>query len=312
MTPAQRDAIRDAARYLRQIRPIDPAEVVDYVDGDPAPAAVREVLLEQAVELGVVERDDGTFVPVGGSPVEPLSGPVEALPARYDAVVDRLLEDRYGADWAHGESGEELRETVRRLKEDYYRSRSVAYGPTAALGYAVYHLADYYAVGQYVLSALAVGGLLDRSLRVLDVGAGVGGPALGLFDLVGDATLVDYTAIEPSPAAEVFAALLAETGPNVHWAIERSTAEAFEPSGAYDLVVFANVLSELADPEAVVERYTRAVADDGALVLVAPADRDTATQLRTVERHAAATTRMQVYGPTARLWPGRQPSGRCW
>lgn len=312
MTPAARAAIRDAARYLRQVRPIDPAEVTDYVEGEPEPAAVRQVLREQAVELDVVEREDGTFVPASDAPIDPLDGPVEALPNRYDDVVADRLVERYGPKWPVGDTGDELRSVIRQLKEDYYRDRSVAYGPTAALGYAVYHLADYYAASQYVLSELAHRELLPRSLRVLDVGAGVGGPALGLFDLAGDTALIDYRAIEPSPAAELLAALLAEAPRNVHWAVERTTAEAFEPDGPYDLILFANVLSELADPETVVERYADAVAPDGALVLLAPADRTTATQLRAVERHVEATTGIEVYAPTVRLWAGRQPADRCW
>jgi len=312
MTPAQRDAVRDAARYLRNVRPIDPAEVAEYVTGPPDAADVRVVLRDIAAELAVVERADGTFVPVGDEPVAPLDGPVSALPPHFDQVIEGLLVDRFGDDWARGTSGDELRTTVRGLKEDYFRDRRVAYGPVAALGYAVYHLADYYAAGGYVLSTLADRGLLGRSLRVLDVGAGVGGPALGLFDLVGDDALVDYRALEPSPAAEVLAELLAETGRNVHWAIERTTAEAFEPDGPYDLVLFGNVLSELADPAGVVERYADAVADDGSLVLLAPADKRTATGLRAVERSVEAETGLGVYAPTLRLWPGARPAGRAW
>ncbi|MFB6354322.1 MAG: small ribosomal subunit Rsm22 family protein [Halobacteriales archaeon] len=312
MTPAQREAVRDAARYLRQIRPIDPAAVTEYVEGQPHPAAVRRVLREDAPTLGLIEREDGTFVPVGEAPIEPLDGPVEALPERYDRVVAGRLADRFGPDWATGEPGEELREAIRQLKADYYRNRDVAYGPTAALGYAVYHLADYYAAVQYVLSTLADRGLLGRTLRVLDVGAGVGGPALGLFDLAGDDALVDYRAIEPSPAAEVLAALLEATHRNVHWTVDRSTAEAVEPDGPYDVVLFANVLSELAEPEAVVERYAEAVSDEGALVLLAPADRETATQLREVERAVEAASGLGVYAPTARLWPDERPGDRCW
>lgn len=312
MKPAQRDAIRDAARYLRQVRPIDPEEVTEYVEEQPDPAAVRAVLREQAAELGVIERADGSFVPVGEQPVAPLGGPVEALPERYDRALERRLTGRFGDNWSTGESGDELREAIRRLKEDYYRDRNVAYGPVAALGYAVYHLADSYAASQYVLSDLAHRGLLGRSLRVLDVGAGVGGPALGLFDLVGDDALVDYRAIEPSPAAEVLGSLLDETGRNVHWDIDRTTAEAFEPDGPYDVVLFANVLSELADPSAVVERYARAVDDDGSLVLLAPADKRTAIELREVERAVEGSTDLGVYSPTARLWPGARPADRCW
>ncbi len=322
MNEAQRSGVRDAARYLRRVRPVDPDELTEYVEGRPHPAAVRQVLREEAVELGLVEREDGTFAPPADEPVAPPAEPVRRLPERYDRALSELLVERYGADWAAGESGDELRAAVRRLKEDYYRGRDVAYGPATALGYAVYHLADFYAATRYVLSDLAARGLLGRSVRALDVGAGVGGPALGLFELLGDDALVDYRAVEPSPAADVAERLLEAAGRNVHARVERTTAEAFEPGGPYDLVLFANVLGELADPVAVVERYAEAVADGGSLVLLAPADLETATGLREVERalvdgRDAAGGRprageLSVFSPTARLWPGERPTDRCW
>jgi|AntRauMinimDraft_3_1070383.scaffolds.fasta_scaffold00830_4 SAM-dependent methyltransferase len=80
----------------------------------------------------------------------------------------------------------------------------------------------------------------------------------------------------------------------------------------YDLVVFANVLNELADPAAVLETYGNAVASDGALVALAPADENTATGLRDAERALVKTTDATVYSPTVRLWPGREPSDSGW
>jgi SAM-dependent methyltransferase len=312
MTPAERAVIRDTARYLRNVRPIDPEELTEYLESQPHPAAVRQVLREQAAELGVLERADGTFVPAPETPILPLDGSIEALPDRYDRIVADQLVETYGSGWARGESGDELRTATRQLKDDYYRNRSVSYDRTAALGYAVYHLADHYAAGQYVLSTLCDRGLLGRSLRVLDVGAGVGGPALGLFDLLGEEALVDYRALEPSPAAEVLSELLAETGRNVHWQVDRVTAESFEPTGPYDLILFGNVLSELADPEATTTRYARHLDDDGALVLLAPADKQTAIGLREAERAVEADTELAVYAPTVRLWPDETPADRCW
>ncbi|MFB6360035.1 MAG: small ribosomal subunit Rsm22 family protein [Halobacteriales archaeon] len=312
MKPDERAVIRDTARYLRNVRPIDPEELTEYLESQPHPAAVRQVLREQAAELGVMERDDGTFVPTPETPIPPLDESVEALPDRYDRIVEDELVATYGPEWANGESGDELRAAIRQLKDDYYRNRSVSYDRTAALGYAVYHLADYFAAGQYVLSTLCDRGLLDRSLRVLDVGAGVGGPALGLFDLLGEQALVDYIALEPSPAADLLSELLTETGRNVHWEVERATAESFEPTGSYDLILFGNVLSELADPDATTTRYARHLDNDGTLILLAPADKQTAIGVRETERAVEANTELGVYAPTVRLWPGETPADRCW
>lgn len=69
MNDDQRAAIRANANYLREVRPIDPEEIDEYVTGQPHPAVVREVLRESAAELDLIERDDGTFVPVAAEPI---------------------------------------------------------------------------------------------------------------------------------------------------------------------------------------------------------------------------------------------------
>ena len=186
------------------------------------------------------------------------------------------------------------------------------YDAETALAYAIYHLPDYYAAIQYVLADLAADGLLPRRLRVLDVGAGVGGPALGLADLLPDDALVAYHAVEPSPAADVLDALLDGTGRNFHPTIHRTAIEDFAFEGEYDLVLAANVLSELDDPTGIVERALDALANDGSVVALAPADRETSIGLREIERSVADEGPATIYAPTVRLWPGHAPTDRGW
>jgi SAM-dependent methyltransferase len=313
--PVDRSAVRDTAKYLRNVRPIDPAEIREYLDGRPDPRVVRQVLREDALELGLVEYPDGTFRPVADGTIRPEFDGVTGLPGEYISVVEDLLVDRYGSDWADGASGDHLRETIRRFKSDYYRQHDVEYDPDVALGYAIYHLPVYYATAQYVLWDLARDGLLDRSLRVLDVGAGVGGPALGLNDLLTDAgsdpVLVDYHALEPSDAVTVLEPLLEQTGRNFHWTIHDESAEAFEPTDSFDVILFSNVLSELDDPGVVADRYLDALAADGTLVAIAPADRNTSLGLRSVER-ALEDRGATVYAPMVRLWAGETPTADIW
>ncbi|MDS0276473.1 class I SAM-dependent methyltransferase [Halomicroarcula sp. S1AR25-4] len=320
MNPETRQQIRENAQYLRNVRPIDPEEIFEYVDGQPHPAVVRQVLREEAVDLALVEQDDGTFVPAPEgalSPAGPFHG-VERFPEAYDRRVESLLTDAYGPDWERGDSGDRLRERIRDVKERYLRRDDVAYDDLTAHGYAVYHLPDYYAVTQYVLADLLAEGLLPTRLRVLDVGAGVGGPALGLLDLLPDEALVDYHAVEPSAAADVLETMLDDPGPNVDVSIHRETAEAFdldaavEDGGPFDLVLFGNVLNELDDPVAVVERYLDALADDGTVVALEPADRNTATGLREIERAVTDDGPANVYAPTVRLWPHQTPESESW
>ena len=327
----RREAVRSNARYLRNVRPIDPEEIYEYVPGEPHPAVVRQLLREEAFDLGLVERPDGRFVPVGDDPVSPIDEPVRRLPASYADRLDSELADRYGPDWHEGASGELLRSTIRRLKRRYLEREPVVYDPDVAAGYAIYHLPGYYAAVQYALSELAERGLLGRRLRVLDVGAGVGGPALGLFDALPADALVEYHAVEPSAAADVLETLLSGAGRNVHPTIHRTTAESFEPADAFgsaeegaDLVLACNVLDELDDPEAVLRRYLGALALDGSLLALAPADRHTSVGLRALERavederiepagdQPLEEPRVTPYSPAVRLWPGERPTDRGW
>ncbi len=92
--------------------------------------------------------------------------------------------------------------------------RAVSAGPprrvrrTTALGYADLPPPGLLRRATYVLADLAADGLLPSQLRVLDVGAGVGGPAVALRDLLPDDALLDYHAVEPSAAADVLEHLL--------------------------------------------------------------------------------------------------------
>ncbi|GGM64484.1 SAM-dependent methyltransferase [Halarchaeum rubridurum] len=311
-----RDELRSNAKYLRGVRPIDPEEVCEYLSTPRHPAVVRQALREEAASLGLVEREDGTFVPVEPGPARVERETVTAFPDEHARVLEDRLVETYGPDWHRGESGDALREAIRRLKADYYHENDVTYDATAALGYAVYHLPDYYAVGRYVAADLAADGLLPRDARVLDLGAGVGGPFLGLADALPDDALLDYHAVEPSPAADLLTAFFDAADSNVHATLHPETAEALDTAalaegGDFDLVTAFSVLSELDDPVAVAETYLDVLADDGTLVLVAPADRNTSIGLREVERELE-TRGVTVYAPTVRLWDDERPTDRGW
>lgn len=324
MNPDQREQVLSNAKYLRNVRPLDPEEISEYVEGQPHPAVVRQVIREESLDLGVVERDDGTFEPAPEETVSVTFRGVEEFPERHARKLEEMLVEEFGVDWPEGDSGERLRARIRQIKDRYLRQVEVTYDELTALGYAVYHLPDYYAATQYVVTDLARDGLLDQPLRVLDVGAGVGGPALGLLDLLPGDALVDYHVVEPSAAAAVLESMIEEYGPNVYTTIHRTMAEDFDPGEAvggsgksdlgnqFDLILFGNVLSELGNPEPVLRRYLDALATDGSLVALAPADRNTAIQLRELERAVADRGPATVYAPTVRLWPGESPKSESW
>ena len=321
-----REAVRSNANYLREVRPIDPEEICEYIEGQPHPAVVKQTLREEAFDLELVEREDGTFVPVADGPTEYTDWQPTAFPDAYSFALEDQLVRAYGANWHRGESGRQIRDAISQLKEDYFAGAPVDYDETAALGYAIYHLPDYYAAVGHVLDTLAERGLLDRTLRVLDVGAGSGGPALGLHDyLYGtpettefdpEAALVEYHAIEPSASADVLEKMLDETARNFRSKIHRTTVEQYlndEPSEEFDLLCFGNVLNELDEPTDVVESSLDLLADDGTILALEPADLETATGLREIERKVAPPdSDVTIYAPTLRLWEGKAPDDRGW
>jgi Mitochondrial small ribosomal subunit Rsm22. len=309
-----RESLRENAKYLQHVRPIDPEEIYEYLPEQPHPAVVRQALREEAFGLGLREQSDGTFVPVETTPAPTPGWEPTAFPDRYDRALEGVLIERFGREWATGESGYTLRERIRELKENYYRGQTAEYDAVAALAYAIYHGADFYAATGYALDPLAERGLLSRRLRVLDVGAGTGGPAVALHDYLPEDAVVDYHAVEPSANAELLGELLGETGRNFRTTVHRTTAEAFDPGtvGAVDLLLFGNVVSELATPAATVRRYCETLAADGTCLLLAPADLETATGLREVERTVTDGSELGVYAPTLRLWDGEDPADGGW
>ncbi len=305
--------IIDTARYLRNVRPIDPEEIYEYVEGQPHPAVVRQTLREHAFELGLTEREDGTFVPIEEGPITPEFNGVTEFPEMYARRFEELLLERYGAGWPESEAGDRLRSRIDELKTEYFADEAVTYDEETAFAYALYHLPDYYAAIQYALDELGRDGLLSRRLRILEVGAGTGGPALGICDYLPDETVVEYDALEPSEASRILEHMLGATRSGFATAVVRETAEAFDPDGEYDLIVFANVLSELDSPTETVTRYLKSLSTDGTLLALSPAEERTATRLREIER-AVLDRRpdVTVYSPTVRLWPGASPGDRGW
>ncbi len=312
MNGDQREQVLDNAKYLRNVRPVDPEEICEYVSGQPHPAAVRQVLREEALSLSVIEQEDGTFVPAPDKAASATFHGVDSFPESYAHVLEDRLVAEYGPGWPDGESGDRLRARIRELKDSYLHRRDVTYDEQTALCYGLYHLPAYYAAVQYVLSDLVADGLVPSQARILDVGAGVGGPALGIHDLLPDDALVTYDAVEPSANADLLEQMLGETGRNFHPSVHRRTAESFDPDGPYDIVLFANVLNELSEPATVVARYADALAADGTIIALEPADRNTAMGLRDIERTVERETGLGVYAPTVRLWPGRTPSSDSW
>lgn len=310
MDPLESEVI-DAARYLRSVRPIDPVALVDYTTVDTSEARVRSILRAHAPALALIERRDGRFVPVPDGAVRATPGPLERLPPAVDRFLDDRLETRLGPDWATGDGGDRLRERVRDLKARYLAGGPVEYDALDADAYLAYHFPRSYAATWYTLAEVIDAGLLPRSLRVLDVGAGVGAHLAAIDAVTPEDALVEYVAVEPSPLAEHLEAVSASlVGRNTHVTIHRTPVESADVGRDVDVALLGNVLSELSEPVAVARRVLERVAADGSWVAIAPADPRTSRQLRAVER--ALEPAAGVFSPTIRLWPDRRPTDACW
>lgn len=149
----------------------------------------------------------------------------------------------------------------------------------------------------------------DRPLRVLDLGAGCGAMSLGLL-----ATLVAGTArpaialtlIDRDRAALAVAARAIALFATRHaLAVEVATTTAdvtHAPLPAADLVITGTLLNELprADALAVVERALAALPDDGALIAIEPALRDTSRALHELRDAVIARGSGHVFAPCTR------------
>jgi ribosomal protein RSM22 (predicted rRNA methylase) len=146
-----------------------------------------------------------------------------------------------------------------------------------------------------------------RPLRIIDLGAGCGAMALGAISvLTGRDLRLELLAIDHDPGALAIAraalgAFAARRG--VPIAITtRDDDVAHTRLPAADLIVLGSVLNELA-PGArldVVSRALAAISDDGAVIIIEPALRDTARALHELRDAIVAAGRGHVFAPCTR------------
>ena len=142
-----------------------------------------------------------------------------------------------------------------------------------------------------------------RPLRVVDLGAGCGAMSLGAIAALPAATELDVVAIDRDAGALAIAAAAVRALAGPRAAITTRAADvasaAVPPA---DLVVIGGGLNELdaAAALAIVERGLAALADDGALIVVEPALRDTARALAEVRDAVLARGLAHVFAPCTR------------
>jgi hypothetical protein len=145
------------------------------------------------------------------------------------------------------------------------------------------------------------GALPDRTLRVTDLGAGCGAMTLGLLAVRGSATF-EITAIDRDAKALAIAErAVAQFAPGVGFTTRTADATRVALDRA-DLIVAGTLLNELAPDAALalVERALAAITDDGAVILIEPALRDTARALHAIRDATLARGTGHVFAPCTR------------
>jgi ribosomal protein RSM22 (predicted rRNA methylase) len=143
-----------------------------------------------------------------------------------------------------------------------------------------------------------------RPLRVVDVGAGCGAMTLGLACSLPDDIALDVTAIDRDARALAIAdravrELATELGRQIGFATRSGDVSRELPPA--DLVVMGSVLNELPADQAtaLVARALAAIPDDGAVIAIEPALRDTTRALHAI-RDGAITGGAHVFAPCTR------------
>ncbi|MGN6106698.1 MAG: small ribosomal subunit Rsm22 family protein [Kofleriaceae bacterium] len=161
------------------------------------------------------------------------------------------------------------------------------------------------------LAELANRGALPaaRPLRVVDLGAGCGAMSLGLIAAIAEIDReipLELRAIDRDAGALAIAAraipdFAARSGVAVQLAT-RTADVASAPLGAADLIAMGTLLNELPTERAVavVERALAAISDDGAVIAIEPALRDTSRALHAVRDAVLARGLGHAFAPCTR------------
>ncbi|HSD90250.1 MAG TPA: small ribosomal subunit Rsm22 family protein [Kofleriaceae bacterium] len=162
------------------------------------------------------------------------------------------------------------------------------------------------------LGELAGRGVLPprRPLRIVDVGAGCGAMSLGivaslLTEATGDAAFEILAIDQDMDALRIAGAALRNLAQKRGTTVSVTTRVADVQSTSLppaDLVVLGTVLNELS-PEvriALVDRALAAVAEDGAVIIIEPALRDTSRALEELRDSVLAANKAHVFAPCTR------------
>jgi len=253
---------------------------------------------------------------------------------RIPPILERAVEDYIGKKTGRPLGDPVILERIRRAivaqKADYWRAaarRRLAYTKGyAVLGYLAYHFPVYFMQTEYLLRDLAAGGLLKPAMAVLDVGTGPGVVPLAIADFfsrLDGAEATIYSIEQAEEHIEAFRFLRQAIFPvkgntTLHTPVQadiRSIDDRKIP-GPVDLLSFSNILNELetatvTEKADCVMRFAGHVRQDGTILIVEPAEKETATRLRILAQ-TLQDRGLTVYSPCSFIWGTRCSPERCW
>jgi len=176
--------------------------------------------------------------------------------------------------------------------------------------------AAFFTIADSMKIAIPLGELINRGalpaarpLRVIDLGAGCGAMSLGLIETLarfGAPPALTITAIDRDAPALAIATAAVRSLATVRGIEVEFTARTDDATGAKlaacDLVVMGTLLNELAPAarQALVERALAAVGDDGAVILIEPALRETSRALHELRDAIITRGSGHVFAPCTR------------
>jgi len=223
------------------------------------------------------------------------------LPPFLATTIEQYITKKVGKPWDDPVTLERLRKAITAQKDDYWKplhKRSLRYTKGySVLGYLAYHFPVYFMQTEHLFLRLLEEGFLKTSMTILDAGTGPGVVPLAIADFFSrlDGIKTSVYSIEQSEEhIEAFLSLrdafVPRGGPVSVKPPKKADIRDPLPAGLperFDLIVFSNVLGELADRSgdpraAIVGRFAERLAPDGAILIIEPADEANSTRMRTL------------------------------
>jgi len=247
-----------------------------------------------------------------------------------ESLVEEYIEKKTGKRWDNPVVLEKLRRAIVSQKDQYWReghTRKISYEKGySVLGYLAYQLPVYLVQFEHILTMLLKDGLLKTQMRVLDVGTGPGVVPLALTDFLSRLKGSNATihAIEQSAEhIEAFNHLVSRFSKDTPEVIigrpitgDIRKFHLRDLPGPFDLIVFQNVLNELAGTGSdvkveIVERFAQLLEEDGSILIIEPADLANSTAMRKTVL-TLVDRGLGIFSPCKFIWGTKCRPDVCW